>query len=224
MRSPTSWPSSRRSPTGDIWDLWGETRLLRSSIDLFDHGIRQIFGQPIKEYSSLFEPHDAIRIFSGQIQSVETHQCRDSVLKADTPEDIQDQARESGIKVRDRLISQYDGGVLHQCPGNRHSLLFSAAKLVRPFIGMIQEPDPVEIGQSAALLLPREKPKTALERRLVAQSARQNILQHRKTLHDIKLLEDHPYLAAQKSQLMTAQLEDISPGAIGLTVEDSLGK
>src|SRR3989338_9432477 len=140
MRSPTSWPSSRRSPTGDIWDLWGETRLLRSSIDLFDHGIRQIFGQPIKEYSSLFEPYDAIRILSGQIQGVETHQCRDAVLKADTPEDIQDHARESGIEVGNGLVRQDNSRPLHQGARDRHSLLFSAAEFVGPFVGMIQEP------------------------------------------------------------------------------------
>lgn len=62
--------------------LWKMT-LSNVLIDLFNHGLGQIFGGTIKEDPALREPRDAIRILPCQIQCVETDQRRDSILKAD---------------------------------------------------------------------------------------------------------------------------------------------
>src|SRR5712692_6602181 len=149
---------------------------------------------------------------------MEADQCRDSVFEADSLQNIQDDTRELGIETRDRLVGQDDRGVLHQSSGDRHSLLLAAAQLVGALVSVTQKFDPLEIDQGTFPFLFRKKPEATFKAGLVAQPPGEHVLDHRESLHDIELLEDHPYFPPDKTEFAPMELEDVHHRAIGLRI------
>src|SRR5262245_23618896 len=79
---------------------------------------------------------------------------------------------------------------------------------------MIEQAYTLEIGQCLPFFFPREYPQHASEGRLIAQTTRQNVLDHRETLDDIELLKHHADFPAQQTQLLGVELQNIGLSAV----------
>ena len=70
------------------------------------------------------------------------------------PQDFHARVR---IEVAGRLVGQQQGGVVDQCPGDRHALLLSAGHLRRLVVGPFGQPDQLQEGLGPAAAIPRRR-------------------------------------------------------------------
>lgn len=103
---------------------------------------------------------------------------------------------------------------MHQRARDGHALLLSAGEGVGPAVGVVGEPDTVEVGQCLRPHVPGIGQRAIARQAQPAQPADEDVLQAAEPAHEIEVLEHEPDAAAQRPQLGARGLVHTCPADV----------
>ena len=148
-----------------------------------------------------FHDGHTVADFLDNIDFMSHDQDRDIELLIDPLQKLQDLFRRIRIQCARSFITEQDGRIRRQGPGNPDTLFLSARKLVRIGILLILQIDEIE-----------ERPYDLIDGSLLDMSKPQrqsHIFIHRPGLQQIELLEDHADILAHPAQFLIGQSTDV---------------
>jgi hypothetical protein len=136
------------------------------------------------------QAHDSIRKPLCHFDLVKADYGGNVVFLAYAAQQAKHIRRRCGIQTGNGFIRQDDSRPLRQRARNSHSLLFSAAKLVHAFHGLMEQADALQTLDSKDAL-PLGQREQGPQGRVIAQPANEHIVQCGLAAKQLVLLEDH---------------------------------
>ena len=120
------------------------------SVNGFELGIIDLFGQALEDHFAIFEGDGAGGIAMHQVQEVQAAKHGDAAFFVQLFKILEDRMRQNGIQRGDRFIRQDQLGILHQGAGDAHALLLPARERIGAHVGLIGQAHLVEAGDRLA--------------------------------------------------------------------------
>src|SRR3972149_320029 len=181
------------------------------AIDLFELVVVDLLRRPFKHQPALVKSYYMTRITMHQVKEMQRADHTYLVFLIDDFQVFHDAVRQHRIQTGHRLIRQDDTGVLHQGSGDAHALLLPAGKLVGAHSGFIRDPYTIQLMDGLLYILLGEVIDQAESWIDVAQPPGKDVGDHRRTVHQVEMLEHHPDLAPHAAHFLLRQAHQVHP-------------
>src|SRR4030042_6393973 len=109
------------------------------AIDIPELVVVYLRGQPFKHNPPVLQGDQASTVGPRQAEEAKTTQHRDPESPVQLLQVLEYGMRGSGVQAGHRLVGQQQLGILHQRPGDAHSLLLPPTQLVSTPVGLMQD-------------------------------------------------------------------------------------